>query len=214
MSASTGGSARPSFSPDSRFSECRTLRGTRGLVTTLDDSTGSVGESSAPTRKLSVQLRSVTHVGGHGHEPGGDRHRQHELAEREVPGRLEHLGLDLEAVAEQDQDQRDDGHGLHEAAARVELEHLEPALPEREAGEHEDRGQRQEAAAGDPGDQRAEDQQPAEDGRAPPRAPSDVAEEVDPEIVHQLERLGVEPGQLVGEEQVAHRDQHDARRPP
>ena len=33
--------------------------GTRGLVTTLEESTGSVGESSAPTRKDCVQSRSV-----------------------------------------------------------------------------------------------------------------------------------------------------------
>ncbi len=58
--ASTAGSASPSFIPDSRFSECRIRRGTRGLVTTLEDSTGSVGESSAPSRKDSVQLRPVT----------------------------------------------------------------------------------------------------------------------------------------------------------
>ena len=37
-----------------------------------------------------------------------ERHREHELAQREVPGLLEHLLVDLEAVAEQDQDQRHD----------------------------------------------------------------------------------------------------------
>ena len=58
--ASTAGRARPSFRPDSRLSEWRTTRGTRGLVMTLDESTGSVGESSAPSRNDSVQLRSVT----------------------------------------------------------------------------------------------------------------------------------------------------------
>ena len=36
--------------PDSRFSEWRTSRGTRGFVTTPEDRIGSVGESSAPTR--------------------------------------------------------------------------------------------------------------------------------------------------------------------
>src|SRR3954454_5086132 len=55
--ASTAGSAKPSFSPDSRFSECRTIRGTRGFVTTLEDSTGSVGASSAPTRNDSVLVK-------------------------------------------------------------------------------------------------------------------------------------------------------------
>src|SRR3954451_24994037 len=58
--ASTAGSARPSLRPDSRLSEWRTTRGTRGLVTTLDDSTGSVGDRSAPTRNDSVQSRSVS----------------------------------------------------------------------------------------------------------------------------------------------------------
>src|SRR3954469_16782810 len=58
-SASTGGSASPSLSPDSRFSEWRMRRGTRGFVTTLDDSTGSVGDSSAPSRNASVHDRSV-----------------------------------------------------------------------------------------------------------------------------------------------------------
>jgi hypothetical protein len=35
-------------------------RGTRGLLTTLEESTGSVGDSSAPTRKASVHDRSVS----------------------------------------------------------------------------------------------------------------------------------------------------------
>src|SRR3954452_23182239 len=60
LKARTAGSASPSLSPDSRFSEWRTTRGTRGLVTTEDDSTGSVGESRAPRRKLAVQPRSVS----------------------------------------------------------------------------------------------------------------------------------------------------------
>ena len=48
------------MSPDSRFSEWRMILGTRGLVTTLVDSTGSVGDSRAPTRKLSVQVRPAS----------------------------------------------------------------------------------------------------------------------------------------------------------
>src|SRR5437867_8824740 len=58
--ASTAGNASPSLRPDSRLSECLIMRGTRGFVTTLDDSTGSVGDRSAPTRRDSVQLRSVS----------------------------------------------------------------------------------------------------------------------------------------------------------
>ena len=38
VNASTAGSASPSFIPDSSLSECRTTRGTRGLVTTEEDS--------------------------------------------------------------------------------------------------------------------------------------------------------------------------------
>src|SRR5215210_3960146 len=60
VKASTAGSASPSLSPDSRFSEWRTRRGTRGFVTTDDDSTGSVGESSAPSRQASSQPRPTT----------------------------------------------------------------------------------------------------------------------------------------------------------
>src|SRR5579872_5868946 len=60
LSARTAGRARPSFSPDSRFSEWRTSRGTRGLVTTLEDRTGSVGDSSAPSRSDSVHDRLVS----------------------------------------------------------------------------------------------------------------------------------------------------------
>src|SRR5918992_5015573 len=60
VSANTAGRASPSFSPDSRLSECRISLGTRGFVTTLEDSTGSVGERSAPTRNDSVQPRSVS----------------------------------------------------------------------------------------------------------------------------------------------------------
>ena len=36
----------------------------------------------------------------------GDRHRDRELAQRQVPVALQHLALDLEAVPEQDHDQR------------------------------------------------------------------------------------------------------------
>src|SRR5215210_6003583 len=60
VNARTAGSARPSLSPDSRLSECRTRRGTRGFVTTAELSTGSVGDSRAPTRNYSFQPRSVT----------------------------------------------------------------------------------------------------------------------------------------------------------
>src|SRR4051794_29160030 len=57
VNASTAGSASPSLSPDSRLSEWRTIRGTRGLVTTEEESTGSVGESSAPSSADGSQSR-------------------------------------------------------------------------------------------------------------------------------------------------------------
>ena len=60
LNASTAGRASPSFRPDSRLSEWRTRRGTRGFVTTDEERTGSVGESRAPSRKHSVQERSVS----------------------------------------------------------------------------------------------------------------------------------------------------------
>ena len=102
-------------------------------------------------------------VGQRRHQDRGERHRQHELAERQVPGRLEHLLLDLEAVAEQDQHERHHREALHEAAGGIELEHLEPAVAQHEAGDHEARREREEAALGETRDERAEDQQHAED---------------------------------------------------
>ena len=138
MKASTAGSARPSFRPDSRLSEWRTSLGTRGFVTTADDSTGSVGESRAPTRNDSVQPRSVSHVRHQRDEHACERHGERQLAQREVPRLLEHLLLHLEPVAEQDHDQRDHGEALDELPGRIELEHLEAALPEREPRDHEE----------------------------------------------------------------------------
>ena len=69
----------------------------------------------------------------------GERHRQDELAQRQVPRLLQHLGLDLEPVAEQDQDQRDTARPWTKSDVRVEVEHLEAALAEHEPGHHEQR---------------------------------------------------------------------------
>ena len=151
--------------PDSRLSEWRTTRGTRGLVTTLEESTGSVGDSSAPTRKLSVQPSPVSQCVATRDDHARQRHRDDELAQRQPPGLLQHLGLDLEPVAEQDHDQRDEREVVHEARARVDVEHAEAAVAEQEPGEHEDRGQRQERAVGDARRERTDHQQPAEDER-------------------------------------------------
>src|SRR5215218_7781344 len=54
----TKGSARPSLSPDSRFSVWRIAAGTRCAVTTVEVTTGSVGESTAPSRNASAQVSS------------------------------------------------------------------------------------------------------------------------------------------------------------
>ena len=51
----TNGRASPSLSPDSRLSVCRMMPGTRRAVTTVDVTTGSVGASTAPSRKHSAQ---------------------------------------------------------------------------------------------------------------------------------------------------------------
>ena len=101
---------------------------------------------------------------GGGDDRGGDRHRDHELARGQVPLAFEHLALDLEAVAEQDHDQRGEREVLDEARMRAEVDLAEAARAEREAGEHEQRGQRQERALREAGGERADDQQQAEHG--------------------------------------------------
>jgi hypothetical protein len=62
----------------------------------------------------------------------------------------EPLLVDLEAVAEQDEDQSHDGQTLDELGLGLEVERADPRLPEEEAGDDEARGQRQEAALGKP----------------------------------------------------------------
>jgi hypothetical protein len=65
--------------------------------------------------------------------------------------------------AEQNDYEREDGEALDEARPGIELEHLEPALSQREARHDECRGQREERAACDPGGERAEHEQHPED---------------------------------------------------
>ena len=163
-SASTAGSARPSLSPDSRFSEWRTMRGTRGFVTMLEVSTGSVGESRAPIRKDSVQENPISSVRGDGDDRRRDRHRQHELAHGQTPLALEHLALDLQPVAKQDHDQRDERQILDEARAGAEVDPAETTRADHEAGQHEQGGEGQERALRQPRQERTEDQQQAQRG--------------------------------------------------
>ena len=74
-SASTGASASPSLSPDSRLSEWRMNRGTRGFVTTLEDSIGSVGDSSAPTQEGRGPVEADRAAcAASATTPAGDRH--------------------------------------------------------------------------------------------------------------------------------------------
>ena len=122
VKASTAGSARPSFRPDSRLSEWRTSLGTRGFVTTADDSTGSVGESRAPTRKRLGPAEIGGHVRHQRDEHACERHGQRQLAQRQVPASPERLLLHLEPVAEQDHDQRDHGEALRPTPRGVEVE--------------------------------------------------------------------------------------------
>ena len=71
-------------------------------------STGSVGDSSAPrgsTRSSRGRSRRAWRAATIAAVSGI---AEHELAHRQAPRALQHLGLHLEAVAEQDHDQRDD----------------------------------------------------------------------------------------------------------
>ena len=96
---------------------------------------------------------------GHGDDGRGDRHRQDEFAQRHAPLTLQHLGVDLEPIAKQDQDERHDRKVLDHRVAGVEVQDLEAAAAEDDAGDDVQRCQRKEAAVRDPGDQGAADEQ-------------------------------------------------------
>ena len=83
-------------------------RGTRGLVTMFEVSTGSVGESSAPSSNDSVHVSPINRCAATATMPGGERHRDSELAQRQMPRALQHLPLHLQAVAKEDHDQSDE----------------------------------------------------------------------------------------------------------
>lgn len=57
ISSNTTGRASPSFTPLSTFSSWRSLAGTSLRPTIAEANTGSVGASTAPTRKDVVQSR-------------------------------------------------------------------------------------------------------------------------------------------------------------
>ena len=107
-------------------------RGTRGI---RDDRGREHGVGRRQERAEQERLGPVEvgqRVRHHGDERRGQRHGEHELAQRQVPLLLEQLLLDLEPVAEQDQDQGDDRERADEVRLGVELEHLDAALAEDE----------------------------------------------------------------------------------
>ena len=137
--------------------------GTRGFVTTLEDSTGSVGESSAPSRNDCVQDSEVSRCAADSDDHGGQRHRQGELSQRQPPVLLEHLAVDLQPVAEQDHDQGDRREVGDERGSRVEVKtfgrrRCRATKPTRTNIAVSER----KLSPRNPGEQRAEDQQPAQ----------------------------------------------------
>ncbi len=132
-----------------------------------DDARGEHGVGRREQRAEQERLgpgEPEQEVRGGGDDRGGDRHRDHELARGQVPLAFEHLALDLEAVAEQDHDQGGEREILDKAGVRAEVDLAEATRAEREAGEHEQRGERQERALREAGGERAENQQQAEHG--------------------------------------------------
>jgi hypothetical protein len=75
------------------------------------------------------------------HHDRRDWHRDGELAQWQLPLALQQFPLDLQAVAEQDHDQRDGGEVGDQARAGLEVQHAGRSLAEDEAGEHEQGGQ-------------------------------------------------------------------------
>ena len=108
----------------------------------LEVSTGSVGDEQRAEQEASVQ--SGRSAGAwRARQCGGQRHREDELAQRQVPGALQHLALDLQAVPEEDHDQRDERQIRRRSPSGAEVEHFEAAVAQHEAREHEQRGQRE-----------------------------------------------------------------------
>ena len=130
------------MSPDSRFSEWRIRRGTRGLVTMLEVRIGSVGASSAPSRKDSVQEKPISRCPATATMIAVIGIARISLRSGRCQLALEHLALDLEAVAEQDHDQGGEREILDEARVGAEVDPTGAAATEREAGEHEQRRER------------------------------------------------------------------------
>ena len=127
-------------------------RGTRGLVTTLEDSTGSVGDSSAPSRNDSVQRGRSARARPRATIAAVIGIASTSLRSGRCHCALQHLALDLEPVAEQDHDRaRRSPAPATNPTRRRSRSTPSAAVAEREPGEHEQGGQRQEAAPRHPG---------------------------------------------------------------
>ena len=162
--ASTAGSASPSLSPDSRLSEWRTSRGTRGLVTTEEESTGSVGESSAPSRHDSSQPSPTIQCAATATIDAGDRHRRARACAAAGATR---------AGASRPRPRARRGTGSRPArrspgrartpSAAPKSSTSRPPSPSTKPATTNTRRERQERAPREPGQQRAAHQQAAED---------------------------------------------------
>ena len=85
MKNSTNGSASPSLSPDSRLRVWRMRLGTSRDVTTDDVTTGSVGISTAASRKASAQPSAKERIGAEAQQPERDRHGEHQRSRGRSP---------------------------------------------------------------------------------------------------------------------------------
>ena len=141
------------------------MRGTRGFVTTPEESTGSVGDSNAPSRNASVQDRSVrafaapatmSAVSGIASTSLRAGRCQAVRSISSSTSRPSRKRITTSAVTAR--------ISTKPEPAR-EVEHADAALAEDEADDDEDRRQGQEAATGETGQERPEHEQPAEDGR-------------------------------------------------
>ena len=141
------------------------MRGTRGLVTTFDDSTGSVGDSSAPSSNDSVQPRSVSAwvINATSRQVSG-------MARTSLRNGRCQAFWSISASTSSPSRNRISIEGDHRepagrspSAARRSST-LQATLAEHEAGHHEQRRERQEAAPRQARQQRARHQQSAEHG--------------------------------------------------
>ena len=126
---------------------------------------GIRGREQRPDQERLGPVQVGQQLGRAGHQRSGDRHGEHQLPQRHVPGGLQHLGVDLEAVAEEDHDQGGEREHAHEARARIEGDEIQGSRADREPSYDEQGRERQEAAPREPGDQGADDEHDAQHRR-------------------------------------------------